>query len=51
MRHLEQKHEEDTYELLTARERKILQLLTEGKTNKEVAAMLNVSICERINVR
>ena len=35
---------EDTYELLTTREREILQLLAEGKTNKEVAAMLNLSM-------
>jgi two-component system response regulator NreC len=44
MRQLEQRHTEDTYELLTAREREILQLLAEGKTNKEVAAMLHLSI-------
>jgi len=44
MRQLEQKHVEDTYELLTAREREILQLLAEGKTNKEVAAILNLSV-------
>jgi len=44
MRQLEQQHVEDTYELLTAREREILQLLAEGKTNKEVASMLNLSV-------
>ncbi|HKW99864.1 MAG TPA: response regulator transcription factor [Bryobacteraceae bacterium] len=44
MRQLEQKNVEDTYELLTAREREILQLLAEGKTNKEAAAMLNLSV-------
>lgn len=44
MRQLEQKHVEDTYELLTQREREILQLLAEGKTNKDVAAMLNLSV-------
>ena len=44
MRQLEQKNVEDTYELLTAREREILQLLAEGKTNKEVASMLNLSV-------
>jgi DNA-binding NarL/FixJ family response regulator len=35
---------EDSYELLTTREREILQLLAEGKSNKDVAAMLNLSI-------
>jgi DNA-binding NarL/FixJ family response regulator len=44
MRQLEQKHVEDTYELLTGREREILQLLAEGKTNKEVAVILNLSV-------
>ena len=44
MRQLERHGVEDTYELLTNREREILQLLAEGKTNKEVAAMLNLSL-------
>ena len=35
---------EDSYELLTTREREILQLLAEGKSNKEVAAVLNLSL-------
>ena len=35
---------EDSYELLTSREREILQLLAEGKSNKEAAALLNVSL-------
>jgi two-component system response regulator NreC len=44
MRRLEQRGVEDSYELLTTREREILQLLAEGKSNKEVAAMLNLSL-------
>jgi two-component system, NarL family, response regulator NreC len=34
---------DDSYELLTSREREILQLSAEGKTNKEIAASLNLS--------
>lgn len=34
---------EDSYELLSSREREILHLLAEGKSNKEVAALLNLS--------
>jgi two-component system, NarL family, response regulator NreC len=44
MRRLEQRGVEDSYELLTTREREILQLLAEGKANKEVAAILNLSL-------
>jgi two-component system response regulator NreC len=44
MRQLERQGAEDSYELLTNREREILQLLAEGKSNKEVAAMLNLSL-------
>ena len=34
---------EDSYELLTSREREILQLLVEGNSNKDIANKLNVS--------
>jgi two-component system response regulator NreC len=44
VRRLEQRGVEDSYELLTTREREILQLLAEGKANKEVAVMLNLSL-------
>jgi DNA-binding NarL/FixJ family response regulator len=44
MRQLESRGAEDTYELLTNREREILQLLAEGRTNKEVANLLNLSL-------
>ncbi len=40
---LESRGLEDSYELLTDREREILQLLAEGKANKEVANLLNIS--------
>jgi DNA-binding NarL/FixJ family response regulator len=43
VRVLKQKGAVDTYDLLTSREREILQLLAEGKANKEVAATLNIS--------
>jgi DNA-binding NarL/FixJ family response regulator len=35
---------QDSYELLTDREKQLLQLLAEGKTNKEAAAILNVGV-------
>lgn len=44
VRVLKQRGEVDSYELLTSREREILQLLTEGKTNKAVATDLNISL-------
>ena len=43
MRNLRQRGVEDSYDLLTAREREILQLLASGKSNKEVSAVLNLS--------
>ena len=41
---LGRKDADDSYELLTGREREILQLVAEGKTNKEIASILNVSM-------
>ena len=44
VRQLQDKDIEDSYELLTLREREILQLIAEGKSNKEIAGMLNLSL-------
>lgn len=44
MREMQDRDIEDTYELLTTREREVLQLLAEGKSNKEVAGILNLSL-------
>ncbi|MEO8129032.1 MAG: response regulator transcription factor [Bryobacteraceae bacterium] len=44
VRQLQDKDIEDSYELLTSREREILQLIAEGKSNKDVANMLNLSL-------
>ena len=54
LRHLEEKHVEDSYDLLTGREREILQFLAEGQSNKEVANLLDLSpttvICHRQHI-
>ena len=44
VRQLQDKDIEDSYELLTPREREILQLIAEGKSNKEIANLLNLSL-------
>jgi two-component system, NarL family, response regulator NreC len=44
MRQLKHKHVHDSYDLLTEREKEVLQLLAEGKTNKDAAGLLEVSI-------
>jgi two-component system response regulator NreC len=44
MRQLREREVEDSYDLLTTRERETLQLFAEAKTPKEVAAMLNLSL-------
>lgn len=38
------KHVSDPIDLLTTREREVLQLIAEGKTNKEIANLLNLSV-------
>ena len=43
LRLMRERRVQDSYDLLTDREREILQLLAEGKSNKEAAAILNVS--------
>jgi DNA-binding NarL/FixJ family response regulator len=44
VRQLKQRGLEDSYHLLTDREREVLQLLAEGRSNKEVAAVLGVGL-------
>jgi DNA-binding NarL/FixJ family response regulator len=44
MRQMQLRAVEDSYDLLTTREREILQLFAEGKNNKDVANMLNLSL-------
>jgi len=44
VRQMQERHVEDSFELLTTREREVLQLLAEGRNNKDVAAILNLSL-------
>lgn len=43
IRLMRERRVQDSYELLTEREREVLQLLAEGKSNKEAATILNLS--------
>lgn len=61
VRKLRRSGTEDAYDLLTPREREVLQLIAEGKSNKDVANVLNLSVytveshrsnlMEKLNVR
>lgn len=44
VRYLRQRDLQDSYDLLSPREREVLQLLAEGRTNKEVATKLELSV-------
>jgi len=54
MRYLETTRVEDAFDLLTGRERQILQLLAEGHGNKDIANLLDLSpttvICHRQHI-
>jgi DNA-binding NarL/FixJ family response regulator len=43
MRQVSKREVEDSYDLLTLREKEVLQLVAEGRTNKEVANVLKLS--------
>jgi len=61
VRKLRRSGTEDAYDLLTARELEVLQLIAEGKSNKDIANLLNLSVytveshrsnlMEKLNVR
>jgi DNA-binding NarL/FixJ family response regulator len=44
VRQMREQKVEDSYDLLTTREREVLQLLAEGRANKEVATVLELSL-------
>jgi two-component system, NarL family, response regulator NreC len=44
MRQMQHEGVQDSYDLLTEREKEVLQLLAEGKSNKEAANILSVSL-------
>lgn len=44
LRRLQQEGLQDSYDLLTDREKEVLQLLAEGKSNKEAATLLNLGV-------
>jgi DNA-binding NarL/FixJ family response regulator len=44
VRHLQRRGMQDSYDLLTDREREVLQLLAEGRSNKEVATVLDLGL-------
>jgi DNA-binding NarL/FixJ family response regulator len=44
IRQIQERGIQDSYELLSPREREVLQSLAEGKSNKEVATLLNLSL-------
>ena len=44
VREINMRGAEDRYDLLTSRERELLQLLVEGKSNKDIAGLLNLSL-------
>ena len=44
VRKLKRSGADDAYDLLTPRERELLQLIAEGKSNKDIANLLNLSV-------
>ncbi len=44
MRYLQERGHEDSYLLLTDREKEVLQLLAEGRSNKEAASILSIGV-------